>query len=70
MNKLVLNYFRNFPIDKFKPQLSRFVDFSKEENEIVYTNKQGVTYHLDLSEYQMQQIYLYDFYEKNIIRHI
>ncbi|MBK8928077.1 MAG: hypothetical protein IPM74_19825, partial [Crocinitomicaceae bacterium] len=41
-----------------------------KKEHITYKNSHGITFDLDLKEYQMKQIYLYDIYEKNTVRHI
>ena len=70
MRKLILSYLRRFPLDHGKHILAKTIDLSKEGNEVIYTNKYGVTFHLDLEEYQMRQIFLYDLYERNSVRHL
>ena len=70
MSSLILDYLRHFPLSLFKNKLTKFVDLSKYERFLKYKNKQGVTYNLDLKEYQMKQIFFYDFYEKNTVRHL
>jgi FkbM family methyltransferase len=65
---LILRYLRYFPIDYGKNILKRFVKIPLGEME--YTNKYGSKFHLDLKEYQMRQIYLYDLYEKNTFNHL
>jgi FkbM family methyltransferase len=70
MTSLLLAYLRKFPIDKYKHILTRFVNLEKQGRFIKYKNGQGVTFNLDLEEYQMKQIFFFDFYEKNTIRHV
>jgi FkbM family methyltransferase len=69
MRKLLLYYLRNFPLDYGKKLISRRIKINSDRP-VKYTNKQGVSFELDLNEYQMKQIYLYDIYEKNTIRHL
>ena len=70
MRKLLLSYLRRFPFDHGKHKLANLIDLSKEGKQVTYTNRQGVTFHLDLEEYQMRQIFLFDFFEKNSVRHL
>jgi len=70
MINLLLVYLRKFPIDKYKHTLTRFINLKKYGRFIKYKNSHGVTFNLDLEEYQMKQIFFYDFYEKNTIRHL
>lgn len=68
MNNLLLTYLRKFPIEYGKHWLADKVNLPHKIVE--YTSTHNITWSLDLDEYQMRQIYLYDIYEKNTIRHL
>lgn len=68
MNKLLLNYFRHFPIDYGKHLLINHIKLPEEV--IYYTGNDGVKYKLDPRDHVMSQIYLRGVYEKNTIRHL
>ncbi len=70
MRKLLLSYLRYFPFDHFKGKISKKVKFKGLPEKLEYTNSQNIKFSLDLGEYQMKQIFLYDKYEKNSIRHM
>lgn len=70
MNRLLLKYLRKFPIDRGKKKISWKIDLSKSERYQDYTNSDQIKFSLDLEEYQMREIFLFDIYEKNTIRHI
>lgn len=67
---MLLQYLRKFPIDYGKAHLIKWVDLSKVPSPFKYTNSMGITFELFLEEYLMKQVYLYDIYEKNTIRHL
>ncbi len=67
MNKLLLYYLRKFPIDYGKSRLIKYVKLPEGENWVKYRNSMNLIFNLNLSEYQMKQIYLLDIYEKNTI---
>lgn len=68
MSSLLLSYLRKFPLNQMKGKMARKVDMSKFESPMEYENSQGVKFHLDLNEYQMKQIFLFDSYEQNTVR--
>lgn len=68
MSNLILSYLRRSPVDYGKHFLARRV--TVPDKTIVYRSRSGINWELDLSEYQMRQIYLYDIYERNTIRHL
>ncbi|MBK6526916.1 MAG: hypothetical protein IPG07_16000 [Crocinitomicaceae bacterium] len=70
MKKLLLYYLRNFPIDYGKNRISKWVKLDANDSPITYINTQDVKFLLDLKEYQMKQIFLFDIYEKNTVRHL
>ncbi len=70
MRKIILYYLRNFPLDYGKNRIAKWVKLDKIESPVRYLNQQGVKFSLDLKEYQMKQIFLFDIYEKNTIRHL
>lgn len=67
MNKLLLLYLRRFPIDYGKKIFSKYVNLPPEKEWIKYKNSMNIVFNLNLSEYQMKQIYLFDQYEKNTV---
>jgi FkbM family methyltransferase len=68
LDRILLGYTRRFPVDYGKKTIAHFIKLPGEE--IIYTNSLGVKLRIDPAEYQMKQIYLYDYYEKNTIRHL
>jgi FkbM family methyltransferase len=67
-NSFLLNYTRRFPIEYGKKIIVPLIQIPDQIEE--YTNRYGVKFLLDTHEYQMKQIYVYDIYEKNTVRHI
>ncbi|MBL4624214.1 MAG: FkbM family methyltransferase [Flavobacteriales bacterium] len=67
MNDLLLLFLRRFPIDYGKNVISKLVKLPSNGTWVKYKNSMNTTYNLNLSEYQMKQIYLLDLYEKNTI---
>lgn len=70
VQKLLLYYLRNFPNDFGKSQLVKYVKLPSFRGDVVYKSKNGIYWILDLNEYQMKQIFVYDIYERNSIRHL
>lgn len=70
LQKILLSYLRKFPLDYGKKFVARWIKLDPKKEHITYKNSHGITFDLDLKEYQMKQIYLYDIYEKNTVRHI
>lgn len=70
MAGLLLQYLRKFPLDYGKGKLLKWVDLSKVASPTLYRNSMGIQFELHLEEYLMKQVYLYDIYEKNTIRHL
>ena len=68
MNQLILAYLRRFPLPYGKSKLTERVKLPEEK--ITYKNSLGTLFSLDLQDYVMRQMYLYDIYEKNTVRHI
>lgn len=68
LDRMLLGYTRRFPVDYGKKTISHLIKLPG--GEIIYTNSLGVKLRIDPAEYQMRQIYLYDYYEKNTIRHL
>jgi FkbM family methyltransferase len=68
MDRLTLTYLRHFPIPYGKSSLSKRVVLPEEK--LVYKNALGTLFMLDTKDYVMKQIYLFDIYEKNTVRHI
>lgn len=69
MSSLLLNYLRKFPLDYGKNRLAARVKVPATPS-LLFTTGSGVKMNLDLREYQMKQIYLYGWYEKNTLRHL
>ncbi|MBI3133431.1 MAG: FkbM family methyltransferase [Bacteroidetes bacterium] len=67
---MLLLYLRKFPLDYGKKYVARWVRFNPEKTRVTYSNSHSITFDLDLNEYQMKQIYLYDIYEKNTVRQL
>lgn len=67
MNKLLLYYLRKFPVDYGKSALIKYTKLPQGEEWVKYRNSMNLIFNLNLSEYQMKQIYLLDIYEKNTI---
>lgn len=70
MSGLLLNYLRRFPFLYGKGQLSKLIDLSKVPSPTHYRNSMGINFELHLEEYLMRQVYLFDVYERNTIRHL
>lgn len=70
LQRILLKYLRNFPLDYGKNRISKLIDFSKLPESLTYKNGDNIEFNLDLREYQMKQIYLYNRYEKNSLRHL
>ncbi|MFK7848118.1 MAG: FkbM family methyltransferase [Rhodothermales bacterium] len=68
MRKLILLYFRYFPIDHFKNLFEKFVEMSRDI--VLYTTPSGIKYKLNLKDHVMRQIYLKGVYERNTFRHL
>ena len=66
MKKIILYYLRNFPIEIGKKRLSSLISFSDLDKEFVFTNKNGLKFNIDITEYVIKQIYLFGIYEKKI----
>jgi len=67
VNKILLQYLRKFPIEYGKTFLIKKIPLANKEEWVKYKNGMGVTFNLNLSEYQMRLIYLLDLYEKNTV---
>lgn len=65
INRILLFYLRNSPIEIFKSALVNLVDLSLYNSPIIYTNRNGISTELDLFEHSHRNIFLYDFYERN-----
>lgn len=68
MQDLLLKYLRKFPLDYGKSILAKRIQLPKEST--LYTNSLGVKFMLDMDEYQMRNIYLYDIYERNTYKNL
>jgi FkbM family methyltransferase len=68
MKRLIISYLRNFPLELGKKRLSSFVSLAELNREFVFTNKHGLKFNLDVSEYVMKQIYLFGIYEKPYVQ--
>ena len=68
INKLIHIYLRNFPIDKGKDAIEKWV--SLPQKCCGYEGGLGVKYDLNLTDHVMRTIYLRGIFEKNTIRHI
>lgn len=67
INSLLLGYTRYFPIEYGKKMLAPFI---KMPENIEYVNRYGARFLLDTKEYLMKQIFVYDLYEKNTVKHL
>ncbi|MCB9173547.1 MAG: FkbM family methyltransferase [Flavobacteriales bacterium] len=70
MKKLLLYYLRNFPLEMGKKRLSTFIKIPNNTQDFVFTNSTGLKFHINLSEYVMKQIYMFDIYEKPYVRYL
>ena len=70
MKKIILYYLRNFPIEIGKKRLSSLISFSDLDKEFVFTNKNGLKFNIDITEYVMKQIYLFGIYEKPYVQYL
>ncbi len=68
MNRLLLYYLRNFPIEIGKKRLSRLLKLNKIAGDIVFLNYMGVKFILNINEYVMKQIFMFGIYEKPYIK--
>lgn len=69
IRNLLLNYLRSFPIDHGKNKISKYVKLDKT-GPVIYTNRYGVKFELNLNEYIQKNLFLFDIYEKNTVRHL
>jgi FkbM family methyltransferase len=68
MRDILLYYLRNFPIEIGKKRVSNLVNFNNQNKDLIYDNKSQIKFHLNLDEYVMRQIYLFDIYEKPYVK--
>lgn len=65
--RALLFYLRRFPLATGKGALSTLASISADSGEADYINADGIRFALRLGEYQMRQIFLFDYYEKNSV---
>lgn len=70
MKKLIIFYLRNFPVEIGKKRLSSLISFQHQQDEFVFTNSKGLKFYINLKEYVMKQIYLFDIYEKPYVNYL
>ena len=68
--KFILWYLRNFPVDFGKHRIAKLLTLPNQNEPVKYLNGDQMVFDLDLNEYQMKQIFLFDRYEKNSVRHL
>lgn len=68
-DRVLLTYLRRSPLSYGKSKLAKRIDTSYLASEQIHITSEGLTYHLDLADYVMRQLYLFDTYESNTLRH-
>lgn len=70
LQKVLLGYMRNFPVDVGKNILTRYINFDKIPNPYIYKSRDSIRYELYLDDYVCRYIYMFDKYERNTLRHL
>jgi FkbM family methyltransferase len=70
VNNQILNYLRHCPVDIGKSKIAELVDLSHFRSPLKYKAGGKITLELDLEEYLQKQVFLFNYYERNTIRHM
>lgn len=70
INNQILNYLRHCPVDLGKSKIAGLVDLSHFQSPLKYKAGGKITLELDLEEYLQKQVFLFNYYERNTIRHM
>jgi len=70
LKNILFKYLRQFPLEQGKHKVAKNLDLSQVPRPIIHTNANGIALELNVDEYIMRQIFLFDGYEKYIIRHL
>lgn len=70
LQRWLLGYLRNAPIDHGKGSLAKRIHMDRFPEQLRYTTRTGITYQLDLREYVQRNLFLYGDYERNTMRHV
>ncbi len=68
MEKLLLFYLRHFPLELGKKRIASLLSFNNINGEFVYTTSEGLKFNINMKEYVMKQIYMFDIYETPYVK--